>query len=66
MESPANPGRFNALPLVEVARGVQLLDIMNKIYQNLRELYQDYLADPIEVEILIDGIDGYDPDERRR
>ena len=53
-----------ALPLVEVARGVQLLDIMDKIYQNLRELYQDYLADPIEVEILIDGIDGYDPDER--
>ena len=53
-----------ALPLLEVARAVRLLDIMDKIYQNLKELYHDYLAEPIEVEILIDGIDGYDQDER--
>ena len=52
-----------ALPLVEVARAVRLLDIMEKIYQNLKELYHDYLAEPVEVEILIDGIDGYDQDE---
>ena len=49
-----------ALPLVEVARAMRLLGIMEKIYQNLKELYHDYLAESVEVEILIDGIDGYD------
>ena len=52
-----------ALPLIEVARAVRILDIMEKLYQNLKELYHDYLAEPIEVEILIDGIDGHNQDE---
>ena len=30
-----------ALPLIDVARAVSLLDIMEKIYQNLRQLYHD-------------------------
>ena len=48
-----------ALPLVEIARAVQLLNLMEKIYQNLKELYRDHLKVPIEVVILIDCIDGY-------
>ena len=53
-----------ALPLVEVAKAVRLLDIMEKIYQNLKELYSDYLGKLIEVVILIDGVDGYDIDKQ--
>ncbi|MDE0286654.1 MAG: hypothetical protein OXN26_19155 [Gammaproteobacteria bacterium] len=49
-----------ALPLIDVARAVSLLDIMEKIYQNLKQLYRDYLHEPIEAITLIDNIDGYD------
>lgn len=53
-----------ALPLIEIARAVQLLILMEKIYQNLKELYQDHLQDPVEAAILIDGIDGYDIEKK--
>ena len=49
-----------ALPLIDVARAVSLLDIMEKIYQNLKQLYRDYLHEPIEAITVIDNIDGYD------
>ena len=49
-----------ALPLIDVARAVSLLDIMEKIYQNLKQLYCDYLHEPIEAITLIDNIDEYD------
>ena len=52
-----------ALPLAEAARAIRVLDIMAKIYQNLKELYRDHLNNPIEVAILIDGIDEYDIDK---
>ena len=53
-----------ALPLIDVARAVSLLDIMEKIYQNLRQLYCDYLNESIEAVTLIDNIDGYDINQK--
>ncbi len=53
-----------ALPLIDVARAVSLLDIMEKIYQNLRQLYRDYLNESIEAVKLIDNIDGYDINQK--
>ena len=53
-----------ALPLIGVARAVSLLDIMEKIYQNLKQLYLDYLHEPIEAVTLIDNIDGYDINQK--
>ena len=53
-----------ALPLVEDARALRLLDIMAKIYQNLKQLYLDNLRGHIEAVILIDNIDGYDINQK--
>ena len=53
-----------ALPLIEIAQAVQLLILMEKIYQNLKELYRDHLQNPVEAIILIDGIDGYDIEKK--
>ena len=53
-----------ALPLIDVARAVSLLDNMEKIYQNLKQLYLDYLHEPIEAVTLIDNIDGYDINQK--
>ena len=53
-----------ALPLIDVARAVSLLDIMEKIYQNLKQLYLDNLHESIEAVALIDNIDGYDINQK--
>ena len=53
-----------ALPLVETERAGRLLDTMEKIYQNLRELYRVHLKAPIEAVKLLEGMDGYDLDKK--
>ena len=53
-----------ALPIVETERAGRLLDTMEKIYQNLRELYLVHLKAPIEVVTLLQGMDGYDLDKK--
>ena len=62
-----NDGQFYtispyALPLIDDWRAVSFLEVMEEIYQNLRELYQDYLKAPLEVDILIEGIEGEEGD----
>ena len=46
-----------ALPLVDDWRATHLLELMEVIYQNLKELYKDHLKSPLEVDILIEGVD---------
>lgn len=53
-----------ALPLVETERAGQLLDTMEKIYQNLRELYRVHLKVPIEAVKLLESMNGYDLDKK--
>ena len=53
-----------ALPLVETEKAGRLLDTMDKIYQNLRELYLVHLKAPIEVVKLLEDMDGYDLEKK--
>ena len=53
-----------ALPLVEAERAGQLLDTMEEIYQNLRELYLVHLKAPVEVVKLLEDMDGYDLEKK--